>query len=610
MQAGIISREMNQMLETRFPMPLAKVMQPVVQKAFCVKGLDRVNHDADALALDENFSEKVLRVMNVDMNVSQEQLDLIPREGPLIVVANHPYGGIEGLALMALLRRVRPDVKLMANYLLGKVPSLQNDLFQVNPFDNGKGGSLSGIRGAMKWVKEGHVLGVFPAGEVSSFQPSRGAVADKEWSSVIGSMIRKTGADVQCVYFDGHNSRIFQTVGLVHPSLRTLMLPRAFLKTRNRELKVKVGHLVSNDKCAEFDSSRNLIEYLRVRTYVLSSDGKKSMKKKSRRERREHYKAILKHRKSAMDIAPPVDRDALTRELDSLDEKYLMLESGQYKVFCVRAERIPVALQELGRLREETFRAVGEGTGMAADIDWWDQHYRHLILWHSEDREIIGAYRMGISDELLEKFGRKGLYTASLYHYSDKMLDQLTPGIELGRSFIQQKYQRSPSALGLLWKGVMAYIYHHPRHCRIFGPVSISNEYDSMSKRMMIDFIKDNHFDNELAGEVKPTHPPKLKPIKLWDKNYGTLLKKIEDVNDLIAEVEPRMKNAPVLIRQYLRMKGRFLCFNVDPDFNDSLDALMFADLSDASDVAQRYMGKERYAEFIDFHSKLRRKAS
>jgi putative hemolysin len=609
MQTGIISHEMDQMLEARLPMPLAKVMEPVVKEALRIKSLDRIYHDADTLTCNENFAERVLQVMNVEMNIPEEQLALIPKEGPLIVVANHPFGGIEGLALLAMLKRVRPDVKLMANYMLGMMPSLKDDLFEVDPFGKKSSRSANGMRGAMKWLKEGHVLGVFPAGEVSSFNPKRKTVADKEWSSMIGSIALKTGCDVQCVYFDGHNSKLFQTLGLIHPRLRTLMLPHAFLKTRNHPLSIKIGHLIPNKKCQEFTSPRDLTKYLRVRTYVLSSDGKKSQKRKRRQERRERRLSLFKHPKKHQAIAPPVNRIRLAEELRSLPDRDLMVDSGKYKVYCVKAEQIPIGLQELGRLREETFRAIGEGTGLARDLDWHDQHYRHLILWHDEDQEIVGAYRVGISEELLAKFGRKGLYTASLFRFSPRMLDELTPGMELGRSFIQQKYQKSPSALGLLWKGVMAFIHQHPTHCKIFGPVSISNDYDSMSKRMIIDFIKENHFDNKLALEVKPSHAPKIKPIKLWDKNYGTLLKKVEDVNDLIAEVEPHMKNAPVLIRQYLRLNGRFLCFNVDPDFENSLDALMLADFSEPSPVVERYMGKEKYQEFMAIHETLHQQA-
>ncbi len=601
---------MDQLLENRFPMPVAKAIEPVVKEALRVKSLDRVYHEAATLNTDGNFAEKVLRVMNVDMLVSEEQLTGIPKEGPLLVVANHPFGGIEGLALLALLKRVRPDVKLMANYLLARVPSLKDDIFEVDPFGKQASRSASGMRGAMKWLKSGHVLGVFPAGEVSSFDPKRQAVVDKQWSSMIGSIAQKTGSDVQCVFFDGQNSKVFQTLGLVHPRLRTFMLPHAFLKTKNQSLAIKIGHLIPASKCQTYESSKDLTEYLRIRTYVLSSDSSKTQKRKQRKERRERRLALFKHAKKQQAIAPPVNQERLTREMRGLAQEDLMVESGKYRVYCVKAEQIPIGLQELGRLREETFRAVGEGTGLARDLDWYDQHYRHLILWNDEEMEIIGAYRMGLSAELLAKFGRKGLYTASLFHFSHRMLDELTPGIELGRSFIQQKYQKSPSALGLLWKGVMSFIHQNPSHCKIFGPVSISNDYDSMSKRMMIDFIKENHFDNELALEVKPSHAPKLKPIKLWDKNYGTLLKTVEDVNELIAEVEPHLKNAPVLIRQYLRMNGRFVCFNVDPEFENSLDALMLADLSQPSSVVERYMGKDKYREFLEAHKKINSKTA
>ncbi|MBT7171833.1 MAG: GNAT family N-acetyltransferase, partial [Phycisphaerales bacterium] len=341
----------------------------------------------------------------------------------------------------------------------------------------------------------------------------------------------------------------------------------------------------------------DLMDYLRMRTYVLSA-GKKDRHWKKRRKAR---LARLKRRQRLERLAPAVEPDILAKELRALGEEETLITSGIYRVFCVQAEKIPNTMAELGRLREETFRAVGEGTGQASDIDWWDQHYHHLILWNDEAKDIIGSYRMGLTDQLLAKFGRRGLYTTTLFEYSDKVLDKLTPAVELGRSFVQKKYQKSHVSLGLLWKGIAAFVYRNPLHSKLFGPVSISNEYHSMSKQILVEFIKDHHFDDNLAHEVNPTHPMKIKPVKLWNMDHdGKVLKKIDDVDELIAEIEPHMKNAPVLIRQYLRLNGKFLAFNVDPDFSDSLDALILCDLADATVVGKRYMGKAKHAEFLE----------
>ena len=599
MKRKTISKQMGQRLSERFSRPVAAVVRPLLNGMLGIGKIDQIYDAASDLDVDENFAAKILHAMRIDMQVQREQLARILAEGPLVVVANHPFGGIEGVALLALLKQIRPDVKLMANYVLGMIPALRNDFIFVDPFGgkNAAHNNLGGMRDSLRWLKDGHCLGIFPAGEVSSFQRDRRAVADVKWAGTIGRIIQRANCDVQCIFFDGRNSRLFQMLGMVNARLRTLMLPRETARKKNHPMVVKVGHVVSADKCKTFDEPDDLMDYLRMRTYVLSAGRKDRQWKKRCKKRLDR----LKRRQRLERLAPPVEPEILAKELHALSAEEVLIESGIYRVYCARAENIPNTLAELGRLREETFRGVGEGTGQASDIDWWDQHYRHLILWNDEDKDIIGSYRMGLTDQLLAKFGRRGLYTTTLFEYSDRVLDTLTPAIELGRSFVQKKYQKSHVSLGLLWKGIAAFVYRNPLHSKLFGPVSISNEYHSMSKQILVEFIKDHHFDDDLAHGVHPAHPLKIKPVKLW--NHDTeraVLRKIDDVNELIAEIEPHMKNAPVLIRQYLRLNGKFLCFNVDPNFADSLDALILCDLADATVVGKRYMGKEKFAEFLE----------
>ena len=599
MRRKTISKQMGQRLNERFSRPVAAVVRPLLNGMLGIGKIDQIYDAASDLDVDENFAAKILQAMRIDMQVQREQLERIPAEGPLVVVANHPFGGIEGVALLALLKQIRPDVKLMANYVLGMIPALRNDFIFVDPFGgkNAVQNNLGGMRDSMRWLKDGHCLGIFPAGEVSSFQRDRRAVADVKWAGTIGRIIQRANCDVQCIFFDGRNSRLFQMLGMVNARLRTLMLPRETARKKNHPMVVKVGHVVSADKCKTFDEPDDLMDYLRMRTYVLSAGRKDRQWKKRCKNRLDR----LKRRQRLERLAPAVEPEILAKELHALSEDQVLIESGIYRVYCARAENIPNTLAELGRLREETFRGVGEGTGQASDIDWWDQHYHHLILWNDEDQDIIGSYRMGLTDQLLAKFGRRGLYSTTLFEYSDRVLDTLTPAIELGRSFVQKKYQKSHVSLGLLWKGIAAFVYRNPLHSKLFGPVSISNEYHSMSKQILVEFIKDHHFDDDLAHGVHPAHPMKIKPVKLWNHDTeGSVLRKIDDVDELIAEIEPHMKNAPVLIRQYLRLNGKFLAFNVDPNFSDSLDALILCDLADATIVGKRYMGKDKFAEFLE----------
>ena len=281
----------------------------------------------------------------------------------------------------------------------------------------------------------------------------------------------------------------------------------------------------------------------------------------------------------------------------------ILKESGDYRVYCVEAGDIPLTLRELGRLREATFRFEGEGSGKALDLDEFDPYYRHLFLWNTATSEIVGAYRFGLGDELMRIKGLKGLYTSTFFKYSKNMEQEFASGIELGRSFIQKKYQKNPIALGLLWKGVMTFVYRNPRYKKLFGAVSISNDYCSVSKQIIIEYLKNYHFDNDLAKEVKAKHQPKLK-VKMFDKKYGSLIRTINEVDELVKEVEPHFENIPVLIRQYIRLNGKYFCFNYDYDFN-SLDALILTDLTEESVVTSRYMGKKEYAEFLEYHKKI-----
>jgi putative hemolysin len=607
MQALTLSQEIEQAFKRNLSSSLVPIMAPLFHSAPAIKEIEYAYNQAQNQDGDEPFAQKILDAINLQLDVSDEDLDLIPQKGPLLIVANHPYGGIEGLALLALLRRVRPDVKLMANYLLGVVPELKDDFLLINPFGSNEapGKNVTAVRDALKWLKDDHVVGIFPAGDISTYQRKERAVIDKEWAELTAMMAQKSKCAVQAVYFDGHNSKLFQAAGMIRPELKTLLLAREFIRQKNNTLKLKIGNVVSAEKCAEFATASELTDYLRLRTYILSTSmpEKLKLKQKAKQKAKKVIKKLklCKHRDMEA-IAPPVNRELLVNEINDLSLDSLLLASGDYQVYCAKAKEIPVAMQELGRLREETFRAIGEGTGNASDTDWWDEHYRHLILWHRKDQEIIGAYRMGLTDELLSKFGAKGLYSATLFKYSDKMLSELAPALELGRSFIQGKYQKSPSALGLLWKGIMAFVHRYPRYSKLFGPVSISNAYHSMSQNMMVDFLHEYHFDERLSNEVSPKNPPKFKEIKIWDRDSHNLLKTLSDLDELIAEVEPHLKNAPVLIRQYLRLNGKFLGFNVDPDFNDTLDALILCDVAKASGIASRYMGKEKFAEFMEWH--------
>ncbi|MCP3965745.1 MAG: hypothetical protein GY750_03990 [Lentisphaerae bacterium] len=276
MERKIVNEGLGNSLQKTLPKPLAKLIQPLLFAILGISKIDKIYNGACALKSDENFAEKLLHkdVMNIKLDITDSDLERIPKEGPLIVVANHPYGAIDGIALLALLKRVRPDAKLMANYILGGIPKLKEHFFLVDPFgnENSSRKSFSGVRDALKWVRKGHALGIFPAGEVSAYDKGEKRVIDKEWPEGVGMIIRSGKCPVQCVFFEGHNSKFFQFLGKIKPALRTLWLARECNRACNHKLPIKIGPTISAEKCKSFNSTKELMDFLKSETYALSKN--------------------------------------------------------------------------------------------------------------------------------------------------------------------------------------------------------------------------------------------------------------------------------------------------------------------------------------------------
>lgn len=303
------------------------------------------------------------------------------------------------------------------------------------------------------------------------------------------------------------------------------------------------------------------------------------------------------------EIRPAIPAALLKAEVEALPADQHLVTSGQFSVHCARAEQFPWGLQEIGRLRELTFRAAGEGTGKSSDIDLFDAYYLHLFVWDMKAAAIVGAYRMGLADEIVGRYGKRGLYTHSLFRYADRVLEAMNPAIELGRSFVRLEYQRSFAPLMLLWRGIGQFIVQHPQYAMLFGAVSISNDYEPASRRLMVDFLSANNIEENLARHVKPRRPFRGGKAAAYDQAEFAALNDIEDVSRMVKQIERDSKGVPILLKQYLKLGGRLLAFSADEEFNDALDGLILVDLR-ASDprVLSRYMGEEGAAAFLSRH--------
>lgn len=541
---------------------------------------------------DPRFVSRALDTLGVVRRVDPADLARVPAEGPLIVVANHPYGVVEGLALLELLGSVRPDVKVMANFLLGLVPEMRDQLIGVDPFGapGAAGRSLAGLKQAIRWVRDGHVLAVFPAGEVASLKLTKFLVADPDWHPGVAGIVRSTKAPVLPVFFRGRNSNLFQAAGLVHPRLRTAMLPRETVKLRKGEVEAAVGRVLPFDKLEGFATNREMIDYLRFRTYLLKRRGGKH-------EERAGRAAGLKP------LARAVNPADLRREVEALPASALLAESGEFQVLAAEAREIPAVLAEIGRLRELTFRGVGEGTGRASDLDRFDNSYTHLLLWNRQASEVAGAYRFGRTDAILARHGVDGLYTSTLFNYRPGLLERLSPALELGRSFVVPWRQKSYQPLLLMWKGLAAWIARNPRYRTLFGCVSVSGEYDAVSRELIVEFLSRHALLPGLSALVRPRRPPLLKAVRRLDGSFPeAAFRDLEDISALVEDVEGG-RGIPVLLRQYLKLGGKLLGFNEDPDFGDCMDGLIMVDLLDTEPrVLTRFMGAEAARAFLAFH--------
>lgn len=549
--------------------------------------------------LPGNFFDRSLQVLGVTYEVSEEDRERIPVDGPLVTVSNHPYGGVDGVVLGSLLMQQRSDVKLLVNYLLAQIEPFRPHIIQVDPFggEDAARRNFGPMRDSLKWLRGGGCLGLFPSGTVSHLHLRRRQVTDPTWIPNLAGIIRRSRATVLPIYFQGRNTNFFQALGLLHPRLRTILLAREMMQSKGRCLRLRVGTPISPSRLEKFESDEAMMGFLRLRTYIQQN-----------REVAEKTSFLMNWRRRKAPvwdpIAPAGDPARISAEVAALPEEQCLVEHGEMSVFFARAHQIPNLLAEIGRQREITFRAVEEGTGLPCDLDQFDRYYLHLFLWNRKKGELAGAYRLGPTDEILESKGPGGLYTTTLFRYKPGVLKGLNPALELGRSFIVQEYQRKHSSLGLIWRGIGQFCARYPRYRILFGPVSISKEYKSLSKNLIVMYLKENTLDPDLSGKVKAKKPPRSRYLGRLDRHsFSESVRDIEDVSALISEIEREEKGVPVLLRQYLKLNATMLSFNVDPEFNDCIDGLVLVDLVRTNEkTIRRYMGDEGAESFYAYH--------
>jgi len=562
--------------------------KPIAATVMKLVKLDGVNKLYDKLKNTEGkvFFDQFLKELGVGYIAYEEDLAKIPKTGPFILVANHPLGAVDGILMCKILTEIRPDFKIMGNFLLQKIEPIKDYVIPVNPFEERKEAysSIGGMRDTLKHLQEGGCIGIFPAGEVSNKNNEIGEVLDKEWELAALKLIKKAKVPVVSMYFHAKNSRIFYNVAKIHPDLQTLMLPSEMLKKRDKPIRIRIGKPVSAKVIEDCDDAKELGEFLRKKVYMMRSyyERRKSITELFKLSNLPIKFPLRQEEQVVQNIIDETPVEDLLKDINNLKTKDKQLfTNGNYEVYFTEYDLIPSLMREIGRQRELTFREVGEGTNLPFDLDKYDQHYHHLILWDSVAQKIAGAYRMALGAQVMKKHGIDGFYISSLFEVDQELRPFFRKVIEMGRAYITSEYQQKPLPLFLLWRGIVHVCLRNPEHKFLMGGVSISNRFSDFSKSLMIEFMRSNYYDSVVAQYVHPKNDYKVR-LREKDKNlfFEGLDNDLNKFDKLIDDFEPQMR-LPVLIKKYIKQNAKVIAFNVDPNFNDAIDGLMYIRISD-----------------------------
>jgi putative hemolysin len=542
---------------------------------------------------DIDFLNAILKEVKIEFEIPEEDINRIPKDGAFITVSNHPLGGIDGILLLKLLLERRSDYKIIANFLLHRIEPLKKYVMPVNPFEDKKDvqSSLIGVKSALLHLKNGNPLGIFPAGEVSTFKEGQ-LVIDKPWEAGAVKLIKKANVPVIPIYFHAKNSKLFYLLSSISGTLRTAKLPSELLSQKDRIIKVRIGKPISVKEQENYDDINDFHNFIRRKTYMLSN----SFEKQGNILKNYNLKI---NNKAPENIISPIAAENLEKEIELLNASdRLLLSNKNYKVYLAESKEIENILLEIGRLREITFREVGEGTNKAIDLDSFDNFYRHLFLWDDEAKKIVGAYRMGFGKEIFENFGIEGFYVNELFKIEQELFGMMRSTIEMGRAFIIKEYQQKPMPLFLLWKGIINVTLRNPEYKYLMGGVSISNQFSNFSKSLMIEFMKSNYYDPYIAQYVRPKKEYKVK-LKDADKDFvfDTTQADMNKFDKIIDEIEPGNLRLPVLLKKYVKQNAKLVAFNVDPKFNNSVDGLMYIRIADLPESTVKPVMEEFQAE-------------
>jgi putative hemolysin len=549
----------------------SKLLITLVDYLLGISQLNRVYQDSGLKGLEKKaFATRFVNVFELTVKSQTNLPQLIPPKGAAIVVANHPYGGIEGVILAFLLSSVRGDVKILANQALKIIPELADFFIFTNPLVPGAKGNAKSLRACKDHLAQGGLLVLFPAGRVS--YPGRdGQVTDHQWHRIVGALTSFTQAPLIPCFISGKNSDFFYFMGKIYFRFRMLLLIREMLNSKGRTVEVTFGQATLLPSLPE--KTQMTTDIARLMTYLHAPEY-------------QHQWPVCKAPEMLPLAASQLPHN-LDNEISQLPQDQCLLQYKYFKVYYASRAQCPAVIEDIRRLREENFRQFDEGSGLPQDGDAFDDTYTHLFVYDTQNQAITGAYRMGQTDNLLAQGGVSQLYLNRMFDFSAEFINQQQPCLEMGRSFVVASHQRSFHGLLLLFKGIGAFVCKFPQYRTLYGTVSLSKQYTPMSVRLIEQFLVTSSSD--------------VKPKKQFDVDVPNDIKQylasypadIEILELLVKQIEPDGKGLPVLVKLYHQLGAKFYCVGIDPNFAETPGLLLSVDLPHAPErLLKLYLGQ------------------
>ena len=557
----------------------------LVKLADRVLGIARMNtlyqlHNMQGLS-KEAFADKLIAILALDISGIQTLQANIPKTGPVLIASNHPFGGIEGVILARIIGQVRPDIKVLVNKGLGIFPELSDYFIFTNPLSEKDPQNGPSLRACIKHVQNQGALLLFPAGRVSYYQSEKKAISEHAWNKIVGRLLSISDCQFVPVFVNGTNSKWFYRLGRVYYRLRMLMLARELLNKTGASVQINTGNAVP-------------AKYIKGSNYQVKADFCRALSYAQDCQWRYNWPGDKYQKLQA--IAPQTTSNLIAKDIRALPSNQLLVQNGNFDVYFAYQAQAPNVVNEIARLREIVFREHNEGSGEPLDTDHFDASYIHLFIIKRKALKIMGAYRMGLSDKLIEKDGLDGLYLHKMFNFSSDFINRETPCIEMGRSFLIPEFQGSYQGLLLLWRGIGAFVYQFPQYRTLYGTVSISKLYNPRSVKIIEHVL------------IKPIHQIGVSPRHEFEFAIHPELAHLHHEQDitqnmsaLLKSIETDAKDIPVLAKQYLKMGAKFHALGIDTSFNHTPGLLLSVHMPNSPKrLLKQYIG-ENYQQYIDF---------